>query len=568
MKFSDYTYQRPDFTSYKTEFLENLSHFTNASSFEDAQVAINQLDHLRGIIDTAMNLAGIRYSIDTNDIFYEKEDEFWNTHAPHFDALNVQFYNALLASPFILQLKEAYPETLFLFAENQVKLFDEQLIPLYQKENQLISDYEKLLASAQIEFNGGTYTLAQLKPFTENKERQVRLDALAQQTAFFVEHESAFDRIYDELVHIRTTIAQKLGFKSYVEYADIKMNRWDYDRPMIEGYRREILTKIVPLTKKLYQRQATRNQQEALTFADLALVYPSGNANPKGSSTELIQKAQHMYHELSKETGLFFDFMLNHELLDLLSKKGKQSGGYCTFIQDYQSPFIFANFNGTSGDIDVLTHEAGHAFQAFESRWIKEPEILFPNYESCEIHSMSMEFIAWPWMESFFKEETEKYKFAHLSGSLQFLPYGVLVDHFQQEVYEHPEWDAAKRKVCWRQLEKQYCPERDYSEFPDLERGIYWYRQGHIFADPFYYIDYTLAQVCAFQFWKRFVVDHDTTAWSDYLAICQVGGTKTFLEILELSHLSSPFKAGALDETIAAVDAYLTSVPEEKLTAQ
>ena len=325
------------------------------------------------------------------------------------------------------------------------------------------------------------------------------------------------------------------------------------------------MEKVVPATKVLYDRQAKRNHLTELKNYDLSLVYPTGNAKPQGTPEELVAAAQKMYQEMSPETGTFFDFMKEQDLLDLLSKPGKQTGGYCTYIADYQAPFIFANFNGTSGDVDVLTHEAGHAFQCFESRWIKEPEIVFPNFESCEIHSMSMEFIAWPWMEHFFKEQTQKYKFAHLSDALEFLPYGVLVDHFQQEVYEHPEWTPAERKACWRKLERQYCPERDYSEDETLDLGLYRIRQGHIFQDPFYYIDYTLAQVCAFQFWKRFQVDHDETAWADYLAICQVGGTKTFLEILDIAHLRSPFEAGALDETIKAVAEYLQEVPEDAL---
>ncbi len=87
----------------------------------------------------------------------------------------------------------------------------------------------------------------------------------------------------------------------------------------------------------------------------------------------------------------FFNFMLQENLLDLVTKKGKAGGGYCTYIPDYKAPFIFSNFNGTSGDVDVLTHEAGHAFQVYSSRWIEIPECNFPTYESCEIHSMSME---------------------------------------------------------------------------------------------------------------------------------------------------------------------------------
>lgn len=565
MKFTDYLYERPDFESYQKEYLVQVENLKNATELDVAKEALNSLNVLRRTIDTANNLASIRNSIDTNDEFYEKEDQFWNEYMPHFESLDFQFYQALLASPVLADLKKEFPETLFLFAESRIKIFDEALIPLFQKENQLTSDYGKLVASAQIEFQGNTYTLAQLKPFTENQDREIRKEAIKKQTAFFAENEATFDQIYDDLVKVRDEIAKKLGFKNYVEFADVLMNRWDYDRPMIETYRKEILNKVVPVAQKLYARQAQRNDLEKLQYYDLGLVYPSGNATPKGTPDELVEHARKMYHELSLETGEFFDFMVDHELLDLLSKKGKYSGGYCTYIADYQSPFIFANFNGTSGDVDVLTHEAGHAFQCFESRWIQEPEIVFPNYESCEIHSMSMEFITWPWMEKFFQEETAKYKFAHLGSGIQFLPYGVLVDHFQQEVYQHPEWSPAERKACWRKLEKQYCPERDYSEYPDLDRGLYWFRQGHIFESPFYYIDYTLAQVCAFQFWKRFIIDQDEQAWQDYLAICKVGGTQTFLEILETANLRSPFEPGALDETITAVDSYLSATDEESI---
>lgn len=565
MKFSNYTYTRPDYEAYKIDFSKTLQALSDATSIETAKEAVSHLNELRSEIETAYNLALIRNSIDTNDKFYEEEDNFWNEYQPHFQGLDFEFYQTLMQSPLLAELKEIFPKTLFLYAESRMKTFRPDLIPLFQEENQLCSEFSKLVASAQIEFNGETYTLSQISPFTQNIDEETRRQATEKVVAFYAEKEQDFDVIYDKMVRIRAEIAEKLGFKNYVEFADVLMNRWDYDRPMIETYRSEVLNKIVPVTQKLYERQAQRNGVEKLNFHDLSLVFPTGNATPKGTPEDLVEKARQMYHELAPETGEFFDFMVDRDLLDLLSKTGKQAGGYCTYIQDYQSPFIFANFNGTSHDVDVLTHEAGHAFQTYESRWIKEPEIVFPNYESCEIHSMSMEFIAWPWMESFFEEQTSKYKFSHLAGALQFLPYGVLVDHFQQEVYENPNWTPAERKACWRELEKQYCPERDYSLFPEMDQGIYWFRQGHIFTSPFYYIDYTLAQVCAFQFWKRFNVEKDPQAWQDYLAICQVGGTKTFLEILDIANLRSPFEAGALDDTITLVDNYLSSVTEEEI---
>lgn len=565
LKFSEYPYTRPDYSQYEKDFKEALEDLKNAEEVEEATHAVTTINVLRGKIDTLVNIALIRHSVDTLDEFYDGEDTYWNEFGPLYQALDAKYYTVLLESPFVAELKEIFPETIFLIAEGEKRLFKEEIIPLQQKENQLVSQYGKLIASAQIEFQGGTYNLSQMRPFTISEDRVTRKAANEAVTAFFVSHEAEFDKIYDDMVKVRTEMAHELGFKDYVEYSYIAMNRWGYDRKMVETYRKNILQDVVPVVEKLQARQQKRLGLSQMSYYDLPLTFPNGNATPKGTPDQLVAAAQKMYHELSPETGKFFDFMVTHELLDLLSKKGKQSGGYCTYLMTENSPFIFANFNGTSGDVDVLTHEAGHAFQVYSSQWIKEPEIVFPNNEAAEIHSMSMEFITWPYMEHFFKEQTEKYKFAHLSSAVDFLPYGVLVDHFQQEVYENPQWSPSERKACWHKLEKMYQPNKDYEESPDLNRGIYWFRQGHIFESPFYYIDYTLAQVCAFQFWKRFIVEKDPKAWEDYLAICKVGGSQTFLEILETGHLTSPFKDGALTDILRAIDEFLENISEEEL---
>ena len=449
-------------------------------------------------------------------------------------------------------------------AENKLATFSSEAIPLFQKENELVDRYNNVMATAKIAFRGETYNLAQMGPFSQSTDRTTRKEASEAVTQFFVENEEAFDEIYDELVKVRHEIATSLGFKDYVEYGYKMMNRFDYDREMVATYREEILKHVVPIVEELHHRQAKRIGLDSLKHYDLGLEYLDGNATPKGTPDELVSKAQTMYRELSPETGDFFDYMIDNDLLDLVAKEGKNTGGYCTYIPDYKSPFIFANFNGTRGDIDVLTHEAGHAFQVYNSRWVETPEAIWPTYETCEIHSMSMEFMTWPWMELFFKEQTEKYKFSHLSGALLFLPYGVLVDHYQHEVYENPNLTPAERKATWRRLEKLYLPGKDYSESEALDSGIFWYRQGHIFAAPFYYIDYTLAQVCALQFWKRTQIDHDVTAWADYLRICQMGGTGTFLQVVEAAGIKSPFQEGALSETLFETKKWLDAVDDSQ----
>ena len=303
---------------------------------------------------------------------------------------------------------------------------------------------------------------------------------------------------------------------------------------------------------------------DSLKVYDYSHNFNSGNPQPQGTPEEIVANGQKMYAELSPETKEFFDFMVNNDLMDLVNKKGKAGGGYCTMFQNYKAPFIFANFNGTIGDVDVLTHEAGHAFQCFQSRHQAVEEYYFPTMEACEIHSMSMENLTYPWMNLFFGKDTEKYKFVHLSSNILFLPYGVSVDEFQHVVYENPDMTPAERKQAWLTIEKKYRPWMDYDGNEYLERGGFWQRQAHIFRSPFYYIDYCLAQLCAFQFLIKSEQDF-TAAWGDYLRLCNAGGSDSFLGLVKLANLKSPFDADLFEPLFKELETHLDTVKDGEL---
>ncbi|MBM7609579.1 M3 family oligoendopeptidase [Lysinibacillus composti] len=562
--FKEYEYKRPNLEELKREVRVLVDQFKKATTVEAQSEVIGKINAFRNDFSTQANLVYIRASIDTNDEYYQNERDYLDDISPQVEEIVFEYYQELVKSPFRQQLEEKWGTQLFALAENQIKAFSPKVIELMQKENKLVSEYSKLVASAQIEFDGKTLTLAQLAPYAESTDREVRKQAMKMRFNFFAENGDKFDNIFDQLVKLRHQIATTLGYKNYVELGYINMNRIDYNAEMVKKYREQVREFIVPLATELYERQAKRIGIDDFKFYDEGLNFLSGNAKPKGESSWIVENGKKMYEELSPETGEFFNFMIQHELMDLEAKKGKESGGYCTFIENYDSPFIFSNFNGTSGDIDVLTHEAGHAFQVYSSRNIGIPEYLWPTYESAEIHSMSMEFFTWPWMELFFKDETEKYKFAHLSSALLFLPYGVSVDEFQHVVYENPTMTPAERKQAWKEIEAKYLPHRDYDGYEYLEQGGFWQRQGHIYASPFYYIDYTLAQVCAFQFWKRSRENFDD-AWKDYIHLCQLGGSMSFTKLVKEAGLISPFEEGCIESVIGAIEEYLNSVEDEKL---
>jgi M3 family oligoendopeptidase len=564
IRFSDYKYERPDIEKVSKEFDNLLEKFENAKDVETQNEVIRQINKLRNTIDTMGTLVNIRHSINTEDEFYKKEQDFIDENEPNFQNLVFKYYKVLVNSRFRKELEGKWGSQVFNLAELQLKSFSEEIIDDLVNENRLTTEYDNLIASAKIEFEGETRNLSQMFPFIESKDRDVRKKAYEAYTNFFEENESEFDRIYDELVKVRDKMAKKLGYKNYVQFGYDRLGRTDYDSKMVANYRKQVYESLVPVVVELMDRQRKRLGLDELRYYDEPLWYLTGNATPKGSPEWILDNGKKMYKELSKETDQFFKFMVERELLDLVSKRGKMSGGYCTIIPDYNSPFIFSNFNGTSGDVSVLTHEAGHAFQSFMSMDYELPEYKFPTYEACEIHSMSMEFITWPWMELFFEDDVEKYKFSHLSDAINFIPYGTTVDEFQHFIYENPEATPEMRKSKWREIEKKYLPFRDYEDNDFLNRGGYWFKQGHIFQTPFYYIDYTLAQVCAFQFWIKDRENHEK-AWEDYMRLCKTGGSLPFLELVKLGNLENPFVDGTISKVVKPLKEYLDSVDDSKL---
>lgn len=567
MKFSQYKYERGDYNYIKQKFMNLVDKIKGATDYESQKKYILELNKIRNDIQTNSTIASIRYSIDTSDDYYENEKKYWDEHMPLYEDLNCEFYKSIVNSKFKQNIIDSFSRQFYNICEDSLKSFSKEIIKDLQEENKLCSQYTKLLASAKLQYKGETHNLSSLMKYMMDKDRKTREESTKLYYSYFEQNEKNFDLLFDKLVLVRDKIAKKLGYKSFTELGYIRMNRRNYNELDIKKLREEVQKYVVPLCNKLYKRQAKRINIEDFWFIDEAIEFKKGNATIKGGKEYekfIIENGKRMYGELSKETTEFFEYMTENNLMDLVTRKSKAAGGYCTHIPNYNSPFIFSNFNNTSEDIDVLTHEAGHAFQLYMSKDIPMYEINFPTLDSCEIHSMSMEFITYPWMELFFKEDTLKYKFYHMSSAIKFIPYGVIVDEFQHKIYENTKISPDERKQIFRELEQKYLPHRDYKDIHILQKGCYWFKQGHIFKNPFYYIDYVLAQVCAFEFLQKSNENFEK-AWRDYINICKVGGTKSFLEIIEIGNLNSPFKEETIKNITENLDNILVNIKDSDL---
>lgn len=559
--FESFQYTRPDLSAVTESFDKHLSDFENASSVEAQSLSLQHLNDIREEFGAMFNLCLVKHTSNTQDPFFEQENQYFDETMPAFEALNNRFYKALLSSPFRDKLEQLLGNQIFTLANLALKTFKPVILESLQAENALSTEYTKLKAQAKIEFDGEMYNLSSLAPLELSSDRSMRQKASAAKWSFYAKHAPTMEQIFHKMVRLRHEISQKLGFKNFVEVGYARMRRSDYTPEMVANFRKQVRETIVPLASELYERQRKRLGIDKLRYFDEDFKYPSGNPKPIGTPEEIVANAGIMYSALSPETDRFFEFMQSAKLMDLVNRDGKATGGYCTYISKYSAPFIFSNFNGTSDDIDVLTHEAGHAFQVWSSSHFPFEEYHWPTYDAAEIHSMSMEFFTWPWMHLFFGDQMEKYHFMHMARSIQFIPYGVAVDEFQHIVYENPDMTPEERNEAWSNLEKIYLPHRDNHDNAHLQAGRFWQKQNHIFNSPFYYIDYTLAQICAFQFWTKDRQNH-TEAWNDYARLCKAGGSRSFLGLVQLANLRSPFEDGCVESVVGEIRRFLDGVDD------
>ena len=557
MKFCEMAYSRPDIEALKAKIGVLKEKIEKASSAEEIISAYDEVSFLSEEYSTMGSLAYVRHTIDTRDGFYDAENDFFDEVGPTVTDAFQGIAKAMVKSPLRPELEKHYGELLFKNTEISLRCFSAEIIELSAEENRLQSEYQKLFASATVEWEGETLPLPKLTKYKMSGDREIRKAAFLKDAEFFDAHREEFDSLYDRLVKIRNKQARMLGYENFIQMGYDRLGRNCYGPDKVRAFREQIVKYIVPAVNKLREAQKKRLGIDEIHIYDNAVIFKEGDVSPKGASDELLSSAINMYRQMSEKTREFINFMSENELYDLLSKEGKAPGGYCTEFAAYKAPFIFSNFNGTSGDVDVLTHEAGHAFAYF--RAAKQgiiPDYTSPTIEACEVHSMSMEFLTAPWHKDFFGVETERYQYFHTTDALNFIPYGCMVDEFQHLMYENENLTPNERNEVWLTLEKKYRPHLNTADLPFYSRGATWQHQLHIYLYPLYYIDYCMAQTVAFQFFAESLKDWQT-AFNKYLAFVEGAGTKTFEELVLSADLKLPYEEGVLEDVAKAITDHL-----------
>ena len=547
MKFSEMTYTRPDIEALLAQCREFAA---RAAAAPDSQsLTALYFEQSRAFADytTASQLVNIHYTCDTRDAYWKAEQDFFDDNGPAVSNAQVEIFRSFLANPHVDALAETIGSTCVAGMKNAVLGMDDRTVELQKEFNGLVSQYQQIYGGAMVELDGKQLTIPQLGPYKESLDPKVRRAAFEAEAGYFDAHRDQLDQLYGKIVKNLNQQAKVLGYKDYSELSYVRMNRIGYGAEEIRSFRDQVATDVVPLLQQVMKMRSARTGIAHPTFADLPVMFKDGNPAPIPGYEARMAAARTMYHELSPETAEFIDFMQDNELFDVESRPGKMSGGYMTSLPSYKAPFIFANWNNTSGDVDVLTHECGHAFEGYLAE--RDPavpaDLECPAMESSEIHSMAMEFLTAPWHHLLFGKDTDKYSLLHAEDSFVFLAYGCEVDEFQQIMYQNPDLTPDERNAQWLKLEKKYRPWIDFDNLPFYGRGAGWQRQLHIYECPFYYIDYCLSSMAALQFYLLSLTDHKD-AWQRYLRLVRRAGLASYTELLQTAGLQVPFAPGSV----------------------
>ncbi len=514
-----------------------------AKTIEAADEAISEYEIAISSFDTMYALCQILHDLDTSNEFYNTEMEFFDEASARVQELSSAVLSGLLTAPCADSLKVKYGPMIFRKAKNQREIISSEVIDDLTEESKLENEYSQKQSEAEIPFGKKTLNLSLIQPYLQSTDRKVRREAHIALDKYYMSRKDTYDVIYDDLVKVRTQAARKLGYESFTELGYKRMERYDYTREEVASFRENIKKYIVPLTVQIRKLQKDRLGVDQLMFHDLPCLFKDGNPAPVVSKDTYEEAAGKFFRKMFGANPSFFDILSSHGYTDLLSRPVKSTGGYCMYLEDYCIPFIFMNGNGTFDDVATVIHEGGHAYAALAGAESSPfVECLSPTLETCEIHSTSMEYMSYPFMNIFYGNQAEQYCELHMTDGLLFLPYGCMVDEFQHIIYDNPNMTPNERHEIWRMLEQSYQPftEYDANDTPFHAMGGAWMKKDHIFTTPFYYIDYCLSQICALELWDESRTDLKV-ALEKYNTLCQLGGSDTFLNLIKKSGIESPF---------------------------
>jgi oligoendopeptidase F len=521
---------------------------------------------LEELVGEAGTLAMTAYTGDTGDP--AKEAAYLRFSAEIFPQIDEQ--QVRLARR-LLDLGYTRPDLETLLAEfrTDAEIFREENVALFSELEELSAAYQKITGGLSVEWDGERKTIPQLQPYLQSQDRAVRERAFRAGAEAYLAHRDELAGVFDRMYELRQRVARNAGFADFQEYVFKAKHRFDYTPADCARFHEAVERTVGPAVERLFADRRERLELDRLRPWDLGV--DPDNAPPLRPFTTIEQfvgQAERIFDRVDPELGGYFRAMAGDGLLDLESRPGKAPGGYCTKLSFRRRPFVFMNAVGVGDDVNTLIHEAGHCFHAFAAANLPFIWQRGTGSEAAELASMSMELLAAPYLAQpdgyYSPADVRRAWIEHLEDVLVSLAHIASVDAFQSWIYTSGQGhDRDARDAAWLDIRARFEGGVDWSGL-EAERVARWYRQLHIFEEPFYYIEYGIAELGALQIWRA-SLDDPAGAVRRYKEALALGGTRPLPEIFAAAGARLVFDAEPMAELVRLVEGRLRELREESL---
>lgn len=552
-------YERCDYDKIKIEIDGLIIRLKSTKSFNKYISIIYKINKIHKYIEEMYDYADIRNMRDLDNQFYKDEIDYWNEYKSKFDLLFISFYEEINSSKFKDQLREVMPSNFFTIIEYQLRLNSKEVIDLIKEENELKTRYRNL-DKEKVLFDGKEYSFAELGQYLSNKDRDIRKKVHDALNDFYYSKQSIYDDILFNLVNVRNKISQTLGFSNYVQYSLLSLKRIGYDYKDITKFREYVIKYIVPICEKLRTWQKEELDVEELKYYDT--VFYQEMPNLKYNGKKLLREFKKVFENVDSEASKLYNDMLLNKYIDLETNGNKVNFAITNYLVQSGLPVITGNFKNSYMDVIITSHEFGHSLQKYcsskeDKKYIVSPLLKYATMEIAEMFSYSMELILIKNVRNLFKTDKDykKYSFMKMYNLVIYLPYICLVDEFQERIYNKENLKVEELREVWLELVKKYLLEQSNSGHINLDSGGYFYRQSHIFLNPFYYIDYALSYFGAFTIWNK--CEDDLSLFKD---LGSVASYYSFKDLIDKYNMPNPFD----ENTVKNIAQFLDKELEEK----
>lgn len=546
INFNNINYERIDFNDTKLKVNELINKLTSCNNFESYIKLVKEINNIQNHIEEMYDYADIKNMRNFEDKYFKDEIEYWNDNKSNFDSLFLPFYQELNNSKFYDELKEVVPSNLFRILECQSKVTSNSIQELTSKESELKGRYRSL-NKVSLDFDGESKTISEISGFYSNKDRDIRKKAHDTVNDYYYSNHEEYDNILYELINVRNKIAKELGFNNYVDLSLYRLKRFDYDYNDIKSFRDNIIKYINPICKLMSEWQSKELGINDLKYYDSVFFTEMPESIHKGS--DLLNELRKSFNKCDKELSKLFNDMLDNDYIDFIQRKNKVNFSITNYLTETCLPVITGNYKNNYLDIQTTTHEMGHSFQKYcaslkDREYIVSPLLKYPTMEVAEMFSYSMELIMMKYVDNIFdSKDYKKYCFMKMYNLIANLPYICLVDEFQESIYSNENLQVEDIRNTWLRLVDKYNLKRSNSGHVNLDNGGYFYRQTHIYTDPFYYIDYALSYFGALSIWNKCEDNLDL-----FKELGSVASYYSFKEMIDKFNMPNPFKEETVEE--------------------